>query len=482
MSNAITFILDGNIRTLTFGPGSPVTPTTTVLEYLRSLPGHTGTKEGCAEGDCGACTVVIAEPEGDRLRYAPVDSCLMLLPMLHGRQLITVENLREPDTRLHPVQEAMVEFHGSQCGFCTPGIVMSLFALSRRGGPGAGGGVRTALAGNLCRCTGYRPIIDAAHAIPPPDQQDHFRQQEADVLRRLREIRRASIRLDSPRTVYHRPADLSEALKLRAAHPDAVIVNGATDVALRLTKLHQEIPLILDLSGVDELRRVDDTREGLTFGSGVTISRIHDLSKGRYPAIADYTSLFGSLQIRSMATIGGNIGTASPVGDSLPVLMAHDAEIELMSTHGTRRVAASAFATGYRKTACAPVELITAVRIVRPERGTTIRWYKVSRRRDVDIATVSAAFRLTRDSGGRVERIVLAYGGMADRTRRAARAEEFLQGRSWDRNSVEQAMAVIDGDFTPLSDVRGSAAFRRAAARNLLLKFWSDTHASGVPA
>jgi xanthine dehydrogenase small subunit len=482
MRHSVSFVLDGRLQTVEFGAQSGLTPTTTVLNFLRGLPGHQGTKEGCAEGDCGACTVVLAERDGESVRYDAVDSCLLFLPMLHRRQLITVENLRSAGGMLHPVQQAMVDHHGSQCGFCTPGIVMSLFALSRRATAPAVHEIRTALAGNLCRCTGYRPIIDAASVSPLPGTPDPFRQDEPRILSLLGEIPDDDVSISCGGQLYLRPSTLDQALQYRMQQPQAVIVNGATDVALRVTKSHQHLPVILDLSGVGELRRMTADDRGITLGAGVTIARMREWSTHRLPTLTGLAELFGSEQIRAMATIGGNIGTASPVGDTLPVLIAHDAGIILKGPRGTRSVPSAEFVLGYRRTACAPDELITGVRIPLVPAGTVIRWYKVSRRRDVDIATVSAAFRLERDAEGHVRRTVLVYGGMADRTARAARTEAFLAGKSWIRPVVQEAARLVEGDFQPQSDVRGSAKFRRVAARNLLLKFWTETgrEAGGV--
>jgi xanthine dehydrogenase small subunit len=482
MRHSVSFVLDGRLQTVEFGGQSGLTPTTTVLNFLRGMPGHQGTKEGCAEGDCGACTVVLAERDGQGLRYDAVDSCLLFLPMLHGRQLITVENLRTAGGMLHPVQQSMVDHHGSQCGFCTPGIVMSLFALSRRAAVPSVPEIRTALAGNLCRCTGYRPIIDAASVSPSPETPDPFQQDEPRILDLLGEIPDDGVSISSGEQVYLRPSTLEQGLHFRAAYPQAVIVNGATDVALRVTKSHQLLPAILDLSGVGELGHMTSDDRGIALGAGVTIARMRDWCAHRLPTLTGFADLFGSEQIRAMATIGGNIGTASPVGDALPVLIAHDGEIILTGPRGIRSVPAAEFVVGYRRTACAPDELITGVRVPPVAADTVIRWYKVSRRRDVDIATVSAAFRLERDGEGHVRRTVLAYGGMADRTARAARTEAFLAGKSWIRPVVQEAARLVETDFQPLSDVRGSAEFRRVAARNLLLKFWTETgrEAGGV--
>jgi xanthine dehydrogenase small subunit len=451
----------------------------TVLDYLRNLPQHKGVKEGCAEGDCGACTVVLGELSGDGLRYRAVDSCLIFLPMLHGKHLITVENLKSPGGDLHPVQQAMIDAYGSQCGFCTPGIVMSLFALYRNSAEPTEPEVRAALAGNLCRCTGYRPIVEAAMRACGSAREKDRPDDGVRTVALLKEIRAGSVVLTTDRQTYYRPAEVPEALEVKRLHPDAIVTNGATDVALRVTKKHELLPMILDLSGMDALRGWSEENGNVRVAAGVSMEDFAEICRERFPAIAGMLGVFGSLQIRNLATIGGNIGTASPVGDLMPVLIAHGATIILQSTRGERHVPASRFVTGYRHTVATGDELITAVVLPPVHPGTILRSYKVSRRRDLDIATVSGGFRLELESGNRIRDVILAYGGMADRVRRAEKAEAFLRGKTWDRPTVEEAMSVIDSDFVPISDVRGSAAMRRIAARNLLLKFWAESSRNG---
>ncbi len=476
MKNTIAFMLDGKVVELRFDASLMLTPTTTVLNYLRGLPGHRGTKEGCAEGDCGACTVVLGEATaGGRITYRAVDSCLLFLPMIHGKQLITVENLKDPEGRPHAVQQALIDAHGSQCGFCTPGVVMSLFALWKTADRPSWDEAAAALAGNLCRCTGYRPILQAAVEACRSGRLDQFAKEEQRTRDTLASISRESISLDIRGQRYDQPVSLDECLTLLERYPSAIVVNGATDVALRVTKKFEVLPHVLDCSRVAALQSTGRNDGGLTIGAGVRLADLLPVVASEYPALHQMLTVFGAQQIRSTATIGGNLGTASPVGDLLPVLTAYGAKIVLQSKRGLRRIAADAFVKGYRSTERRPDELIVAVELPPSSSGTTVRAYKISRRRDLDIASVSAGFALDRDREGKVGKIILAYGGMADRTRRAVSTEEFLRGRLWKRQTVEEAQEFVDRDFSPISDVRGSAEFRRIAARNLLLKFWTET-------
>ena len=476
MASHISFVLDGRIISVSFDQHSDLTPTTTVLNYLRSLPTHKGTKEGCAEGDCGACTVVLARPgDGEKLHYQADDSCLVFLPMLHGKQLITVENLGSSTGTLHPVQQAMAETNGSQCGYCTPGIVMALFSLYKNVQEPSRPEIDDALTGNLCRCTGYKPIIEAAAKACVHNAKDQFSSDEPHVVKLLKSISPESLHLQTKTQNYYQPVTLSEALSLKRQHPDAIVINGATDVALRVTKKHEVLKEIIDLSAVSSLKHVAVNGSSMTLGAGLSLQEVMENVRTEFPALSEMLGVFGSQQIRNLATLGGNLGTASPIGDAIPVLMAYSAKVILQNLDGTREVALDNYITGYRQTVRKPDELVVGVVLPKPRPRAIVKSYKVSKRKDLDISTVSGGFRLELSTTNGVALITLAYGGMAERTRRAVTCEQFLLGKTWERETIEQAMPLIDADFTPISDARGSAEFRRVAARNLLLKFWSET-------
>jgi xanthine dehydrogenase small subunit len=476
--NQIAFWMDGKKVEIDFAKETQWRPTTTVLNYLRSLSHHKGTKEGCAEGDCGACTVALAEPDAEgKMTYKAVDSCLIFLPMIHGKHLITVENIGASQA-LHPVQKAMVDCDGSQCGYCTPGFIMSMFALYKSEQAPDHENIMDALTGNLCRCTGYRPIVEAAAKSCTGQREDKFSSDEAQVAAALKaiETETAAVEIKTAANTYLRPSALQDALQLRAQWPDAQLVCGGTDVGLMVTKKKLLLPCVLDLSGVASLRAHAETAEGLRLGATINLEEVKRLSQNRFPALYDMLAVFGSRQIREQATLGGNVANASPIGDTPPVLMALDASVELQSATATRILKISDFITGYRKTALQPTELITAIIIPPTPPHRLVKSYKVSKRKDLDISTVSAGFWVELDPNHVVQDICLVYGGMAAMTKHAAQAEAFLRGAFWTRETVETAMDLIEAEFTPISDARSGKEGRRIMARNLLLKFWADTH------
>ncbi len=480
VQSTISFVQDDEIKTLEFS-NNELKPTTTVLDYLRSSAVHKGTKEGCAEGDCGACTVVLGElNQRNKLTYTAVDSCLVFLPMLHGKQLITVENLSRKENDLevqHPVQTAMVELNGSQCGYCTPGFIMSLLALYKNENNPSKETIEDALTGNLCRCTGYKPIIEAAAKSCVHKGIDHFSEKEKKTEELLLKIRNnsSSRSIKTSQQNYFQPESLIEALQIKAENPERLLINGSTDIALRVTKKHELLPELVDLSAINELKRFEKTTNEILIGAGLSLEEIRKNVQQDLPALYDILKVFGSRQIRSLATLGGNIGSASPIGDTIPILMAYNATIHLQSEKEKRAFNVNEFITGYRQTKRNQDELIVAVSIPIPQKEIQVKAYKVSKRKDLDISTVSGGFML-KLANEKVEEIILAYGGMAATTKRATSAENFLKGKTWTRETVEEAAGLIYSEFSPISDARSGAEFRRLAAKNLLIKFWNETN------
>lgn len=481
----VRFLLDGEVIEL-----RDVDPTRTVLQFLREDLGRTGTKEGCAEGDCGACTVALAEPDsqGGGLRVRAVNACIRFLPTLDGKELITVESLRGPDGRLHPVQQAMVDCHGSQCGFCTPGFVMSMFALYKNTADPCRREIDDALAGNLCRCTGYAPIVRAAEAMYRLGAADHDdswlaaphgsgrgKADEARRATRLNALARAgSLSLEHEGRRWFAPATLDELAGLVAANPDATLLAGGTDVALSVTKQLRVLPAVIHTARVPELGAIEVTGEHIGIGAGVTLTDAMPPILAEYPELEELLLRFASPPIRNAGTLGGNVANGSPIGDSMPALLALDTTLELRKGDAVRELPLGEFYLDYRRTALAPGEFLVSVRIPRRRAGTILRSYKVSKRFDQDISAVCAAFRLELD-GANVAAFRAACGGMAAIPKRALHCEEALAGREWNEESVRRAMQAMLRDFDPLTDMRASAAYRRRVAANLLERFRLET-------
>ncbi len=475
MRNSIKFLLGDENREI-----RAIEPTLTVLEYLRGREGRVGTKEGCAEGDCGSCTVVVGRLEGDTVRYRAVDSCILLMVALDGGQLLTVEDLGHPDGTLHPVQRAMVREHASQCGFCTPGFVMSLFALyqdeSRTGAPGTDL-IEDTLAGNLCRCTGYGPIIAAARAMSEADGNgDRFGRDMENTVNRLRAMQDdETICIEGPNGgLSFSPAMIETLADLLDEHPDASLVAGGTDVGLWITKGLRDLSPVIHLSRIKGLCTIAETETAIEIGAAATYADAAPIIARYYPEFGEILRRLGSVQIRNLGTIGGNIANGSPIGDSLPPLIAAGATLTLRKGKTTRVLPLEAFFLGYGKQDLDPGEFIEKIVLPKPAPDSRLFCIKISKRFDQDISAVLGAFHIVVRQGV-VEDIRIAFGGMAPTPKRAEGAEAALQGKPWNEASVTRAMAALDKDFTPITDMRASAGYRRQVARNLLMKLYLET-------
>jgi xanthine dehydrogenase small subunit len=479
-THTIRYLHRGEIREVGNFPA-----TRTVLQHLREDLHCTGTKEGCAEGDCGACTVVVGEADGaGSVTLRAVNSCIQFMPTLDGRALFTVEDLRRADGSLHPVQQAMVDCHGSQCGFCTPGFVMSMWALYQDQDPAAGAPTRQeideALAGNLCRCTGYRPIIAAAQAMVDYAPQAGDRLDREALAERLGTLRRDDtfeypfVDLAGESRQFFAPRSLDEFARLRAAHPDARVLAGSTDLGLWVTKQFRELGDILYIGNVAELRGIESDGEMLTIGAAVSLQDAFAAIAADYPEIAELWQRFASVPIRNAGTLGGNVANGSPIGDSMPALIALGAQLVLREGPRSRTLPLDAFYLGYQKTALNPGEFVAAIRVPRPAQDLRFRTYKLSKRYDSDISAVCAAFAIHL-SNGRISEVRIAFGGMAATPRRAAAAEAALTGAQWSEAAARAAMDALAQDYQPLSDMRASDRYRAKTARNLLYRFWLET-------
>ena len=451
-------------------PLAGVPARTNALDYLRGL-GLTGAKEGCAEGECGACAVMVARPDGDGSRWTPVNACLVPALALDGQEVVTAEGLGTPDA-LHPVQSELAERGGSQCGYCTPGFVCSMAAEYYRPDRAAGpdGFDLHAVAGNLCRCTGYRPIRDAARALGPAPASDPFAERQGRAAPAT-----AHTRLDG----FARPTDLAEALTLLAEHPDATVVAGSTDWGVEANLRGTRASYVVAVDRLPELRGLsaEGTDGTVEIGAALTLSEVEAGLGDTVPLLAQVWPLFASRLIRNGATIGGNLGTASPIGDLAPALLALEATLVLTSADGDREVALADFFTGYRETVLRPAELIRAVRVPRPLAAhTTFR--KIAKRRYDDISSVAVAAALD-VVDGTVTRARIGLGGVAATPIRALATEAALEGRPWTLDTVEAASAVLAGEGTPIDDQRASAAYRSAMLGTALQAWWAEEHAEG---
>ena len=458
-------------------------PQTTVLDWLRIQAQRMGTKEGCAEGDCGACTVVVGQLQGDFIRYRAFNACILLLATLDGKQLITVEDLASDG--LHPVQQALVDHHGSQCGFCTPGFVMSLFAMAHDEGRKPGGAGRApideGLAGNLCRCTGYAPIVRAAEEVLAEPVDDRFSKNREQAVSALREIeRKHGLQLEYAGRRFYSPRSIDELCQLLARRPDAVLLAGGTDVGLWITKQLRTMETLIYTANVPELHRleINEGQACLEIGAAVSYTDAMESVCALYPDFRPLLSRLGAVQVRNAGTIGGNIANGSPIGDMPPPLIALGARLVLRSASGRRELELEDFFIGYGKQDLKAGECVEKVLLPLPDpeadADLQFRVYKLAKRFDQDISAVCAAFALQR-KGERVQSIRICYGGMAGVPARARQTENVLLDARWSQEIIDQAMAAMAKDYQPLTDWRAGSEYRMLVSQNLLQRFYLET-------
>lgn len=477
--HTIRFLLNGETVEL-----DRVSPTETLLDYLRLSCKLRGSKEGCGEGDCGACTVLVGKIVDDELVYESVNACIRFVGSLDSCHVVTIEHLRGSDGGLHPVQKAMIDFHGSQCGFCTPGFVMSLYGLWMRNPKPADAQIEKALQGNLCRCTGYEAIMRAARAISDYGtlMEDPLAAERAHVITQLNALRDgARVEVGSGKERLIVPADLTDFATVLADEPKATIVAGSTDVGLWVTKMMRDISPVVFIGHLTELRTVSEKDGIITIGAGVTYTEAFAFLAKRIPALGSLINRIGGEQVRNMGTIGGNIANGSPIGDTPPPLIALNATLTLRKGAERRTIPLEEFFIAYGKQDRQPGEFVEAVHVPVPLEGSQFSVHKISKRFEEDITATLGAFHLTLDNEGKVASIRIAYGGMAATPKRALAVEAALIGQPWNDATVEAALDAYSSDYQPLSDMRATADYRLLVAKNLLRRFYAETQGQAEP-
>jgi len=467
-ANTIRFVLNGDIVETEIAD-----PTRTVLQFLREDLRMTGTKEGCAEGDCGACTVVVIEVDrsGNDVELKTINSCIQFLPTLDGKELLTVEGLQGKDGGLHPVQQALVDEHGSQCGFCTPGFVMSLYEMYRNNPEASRQEIDDALAGNLCRCTGYRPIIAAAQSM-------HAQADDWDVRQHLNALaavrREGDLALENDGRRFFAPHDIATFAKIYATNPGATILAGGTDVGLWVTKQHRELETVIYTGRVEELLELHQSGSHLEIGGAVPITEASAAIVEEYPGLDELFRRFASPPIRNAGTLGGNVANGSPIGDSMPALMVLGASLMLRCGDQERELGLDDFYHDYQVDDLQAGEFIARIRVPLARDGVRVASHKWSKRFDQDISAVCTAYSLELD-GDTVARFRMACGGLAATIRHAERCEQVINGAPWTEETIDKACAALAADYSPISDMRASADIRLVAVQNLLRRFWLES-------
>ena len=462
-SNIIKFVHDDQIVEV-----KNPDPNETLLNYIRTNLKKTGTKEGCAEGGCGACTVVLGELKNNEINYKAINSCITFLPTLQGKQLILVEDLTSKDGSLHPVQEAMVNFHGSQCGFCTPGFVMALFSMFKKYSKFNEDVIKDSIAGNLCRCTGYQPIIKAAKSLKHKNKADHFSKNEKKIINLLKKISNKSIKIYQKDKKYFAPRYVLELKKILKKNINADFLSGGTDLSLGVTKERKDINSIIYMNSIRELNYIKNNNEYIDVGASTPLIDLEIYIKKYYPDFTKILKRYGSPQIRNVGTVAGNIATASPIGDCLPLLLSLNAKVVLQDLKKTKVLSLDSFFINYRKTKLKKGQFIHSIRIPL-FKNNIFKAYKVSKRFDDDISSICAAFNLEIVKN-KIQSVRIAYGGMAEIPKRAVFSEKILLNALFTEETIHKAKEALEKDFKPISDMRASGLYRMKVAKNLLEK------------
>ena len=463
ISNSVKFLLNDKILEI-----KKPDPNQTILNYIRTELKKTGTKEGCSEGGCGACTIVLGELINNKIKYNSINSCISFVPSLNGKQLLIVEDLVSKDGKLHPVQDAMVRFHGSQCGFCTPGFVMSLFSMFKNNKSFNNELITESISGNLCRCTGYRPIIDAAKSLNKINRKDEFSKNENKIIKLLKKIKSKNIYIKKDDKVYFSPKNIKDLKNIIKKNSNFNFLAGGTDLSLKVTKERKDILSIIDLKEIKELDFIKVNKNYMEIGAATPLIKFEDEIKKYYPDFYSVLKRYGSVQIRNVGTIGGNIATASPIGDTLPILLSLNAEVLIESFNQKKVLPINNFFIDYRKTKLKKNEFIRSIKIPLFKKNI-FKAFKVSKRFDDDISSVCGSFNFEINKN-KIKEVFIAFGGMAAIPKRAKVCEKILKNKPLNLSTFNQAKNSLDKDLSPIGDMRASKEYRLEIAKNLLMK------------
>ena len=471
ISNSVKFLLNDKILEI-----KNPDPNQTILNYIRTELKKTGTKEGCSEGGCGACTIVLGELINNKIKYNSINSCISFVPSLNGKQLLIVEDLVSKDGKLHPVQDAMVRFHGSQCGFCTPGFVMSLFSMFKNNKSFNNELITESISGNLCRCTGYRPIIDAAKSLNKINRKDEFSKNENKIIKLLKKIKSKNIYIKKDDKVYFSPKNIKDLKNIIKKNTNFNFLAGGTDLSLKVTKERKDILSIIDLKEIKELDFIKVNKNYMEIGAATPLIKFEDEIKKYYPDFYSVLKRYGSVQIRNVGTIGGNIATASPIGDTLPILLSLNAEILIESINEKKVLPINSFFLDYRKTKLKKNEFIRSIKIPLFKKNI-FKALKLSKRFDDDISSVCGSFNFEINKN-KIKEAFIAFGGMAAVPKRAKACEKILKNKPLTINTFDKAKNYLEKDLSPIGDMRASKEYRLEIAKNLLMKCFIEINSN----